>query len=454
MDATWPRMESNRQETFYERDSPCIFCAIQVRFVSQAAEWMGIQEVSSISCMIPWICIPSSNSYPHRFDFDTNVSSVCKRLNRTGPGKCKVDARVYLNSFLIVSSCFEANANARPHDLSSYTDCGSYYHQCFLRGKPQLTALMRMVPSGRGRVTPNTYEEPNFYNYSVPDQSPPGIEASAAADVPAEDNQTVLEVAAGLGFDEDDDQLALLTRKAAAPDTEKQSTSNSNQDEWDPFPFDHDHEVDFAAAHSNHREFECEAETEANAAPESATNQYAGSNAANNLCSMLFHCEICKESSNDGKCGQEQEYGWSYCERCWVYYCKDCKLGMEGIGAIQYCASCESNYCGKCRVSRWQGQGQGRNEQWCSPADCAGCIQIAAPLLLEENKKVRKENEEVKAENKQLKRQNGKGKGIEYDEELMLLKEEMKQLKEKMLEFEALDGKVVSLEDKLKSMAI
>lgn len=324
-----------------------------------------------------------------------------------------------------------------------------------------------MVPSGLGRVTPNIHGEPNFYNYSVPDQSPPGIEASAAAaDVPARYNQTDLKVAetdtsnfnpgngeavAGLGYNEDDDQLALLTRKAAAPDTEKQSTSNPNQDEWDPFPFDHDHEVGFASAHSNHREYE--AETEAKAAPESAMNQYAG-NAANHLRSMLFHCEICKKSSNDGKCGEEQEYGWSYCERCWVYHCEDCTLGMEGMGAIQYCASCESNYCGKCRVSRWQGQGQERNEQWCSPTDCAGCIQIATPLLLEENEKVRKENAEVKAENKQLKRQNGKGKGIEYDEELMLLKEEMKQLKEKVLEIEALDGKVVSLEEKLKSMAI
>jgi cell division protein FtsB len=38
---------------------------------------------------------------------------------------------------------------------------------------------------------------------------------------------------------------------------------------------------------------------------------------------------------------------------------------------------------------------------------CAGCFQLAGPLLLEEVKKVRKENTEVNAENKTLKDQVG-----------------------------------------------
>ena len=43
-------------------------------------------------------------------------------------------------------------------------DYGCYYHECFLRGKPQLTQLMRRVPGGQGKLTPNMLEEPDFYN--------------------------------------------------------------------------------------------------------------------------------------------------------------------------------------------------------------------------------------------------------------------------------------------------
>jgi hypothetical protein len=40
-----------------------------------------------------------------------------------------------------------------------------YYLKCFLRGHPRLTltALMRRIPAGQGRATPNTDEEPDFY---------------------------------------------------------------------------------------------------------------------------------------------------------------------------------------------------------------------------------------------------------------------------------------------------
>lgn len=42
-------------------------------------------------------------------------------------------------------------------------DFGCYYHECFLRGHPRLTVLMKRLSPGEGRGTPNIYAEPDFY---------------------------------------------------------------------------------------------------------------------------------------------------------------------------------------------------------------------------------------------------------------------------------------------------
>jgi len=46
---------------------------------------------------------------------------------------------------------------------SSHEDFGCYYHDCFLRGHPRLTILMRRVSRGQGKASPNTTAEPDFY---------------------------------------------------------------------------------------------------------------------------------------------------------------------------------------------------------------------------------------------------------------------------------------------------
>jgi hypothetical protein len=47
--------------------------------------------------------------------------------------------------------------------ISLTADFGCYYHECFLRGHPRLTILMRRISPGQGKATPNAYEEPDFY---------------------------------------------------------------------------------------------------------------------------------------------------------------------------------------------------------------------------------------------------------------------------------------------------
>ncbi|KAL7492844.1 hypothetical protein ACHAWT_005387 [Skeletonema menzelii] len=162
--------------------------------------------------------------------------------------------------------------------LSSYivTDFGCYYHECFLKGHPLLTQLMRRVPVGHGKVTPNMHTEPDFY--LIAEQYP--LEPSD--DVPDRDNEKGLKPSkisvfgrqkSGFPGDLDLDNEAsgyakgddlLLTRKTASP----MMGSMSNQHQWDPF----DAEVD--SAHSLHPE----------APPESAMNQYGdGGNPANHL---------------------------------------------------------------------------------------------------------------------------------------------------------------------------
>lgn len=140
--------------------------------------------------------------------------------------------------------------------LYSCTDFGCYYHECFLRGHPLLTQLMRRVPVGQGKTTPNMHAEPDFY--LIAEQYP--LEPSD--DVPNRGNEKGLKTSkisvsgrqkSGFPGDFDPGNGAsmytkgddlLLTRKSAAPNM----GSMSNQHRWDPF----DTGVD--SAHLHHPE--------------------------------------------------------------------------------------------------------------------------------------------------------------------------------------------------------
>mmetsp|Transcript_11764 Transcript_11764/g.20471 ORF Transcript_11764/g.20471 Transcript_11764/m.20471 type:complete len:363 (-) Transcript_11764:247-1335(-) len=54
-------------------------------------------------------------------------------------------------------------------------DFGCYYHECFLRGIPDLTCLIRRLPPNLGKSTPWAEGEPNFYKlaekYPLPNRS-------------------------------------------------------------------------------------------------------------------------------------------------------------------------------------------------------------------------------------------------------------------------------------------
>jgi SHAQKYF class myb-like DNA-binding protein len=43
-------------------------------------------------------------------------------------------------------------------------DFNSYYHQCFLRDRPDIVVLLKRVPNKIGRLTPDVNNEPNFYD--------------------------------------------------------------------------------------------------------------------------------------------------------------------------------------------------------------------------------------------------------------------------------------------------
>ncbi|KAL7464610.1 hypothetical protein ACHAXS_004947, partial [Conticribra weissflogii] len=42
-------------------------------------------------------------------------------------------------------------------------DFGAYYHECFLRGLPHLTVMMKRVEGNQGKTIPDAEGEPNFY---------------------------------------------------------------------------------------------------------------------------------------------------------------------------------------------------------------------------------------------------------------------------------------------------
>ena len=124
-------------------------------------------------------------------------------------------------------------------------DFGCYYHECFLRGHPKLTILMRRVSPGQGKVTPNMNAEPDFY--SIAEQFPLGDSADVDATNNGSGSERVLK-RAGASFSESEKRKTqvfglrnealgykdgggdpLLNSKAAAMER------MPHQHHWDPF---------------------------------------------------------------------------------------------------------------------------------------------------------------------------------------------------------------------------
>lgn len=57
----------------------------------------------------------------------------------------------------------------------SGNDFDAYYHECFLRGLPHLTVLMKRVPRNQGKMIPYVEGEPNFYEINQQFPLPPLI---------------------------------------------------------------------------------------------------------------------------------------------------------------------------------------------------------------------------------------------------------------------------------------
>lgn len=64
-------------------------------------------------------------------------------------------------------------------------DHGSYYHECFLRDLPDLTCLIRRLPSNLGKSTPFPDGEPNFYlisqQYPLPPKKKNAVSSSSSS---------------------------------------------------------------------------------------------------------------------------------------------------------------------------------------------------------------------------------------------------------------------------------
>ena len=54
-------------------------------------------------------------------------------------------------------------------------DFNAYYHECFLRGMPQLAVLMKRVKPNQGRLLPHVEGEPNFYEIDKHFRLPPAM---------------------------------------------------------------------------------------------------------------------------------------------------------------------------------------------------------------------------------------------------------------------------------------
>ena len=57
----------------------------------------------------------------------------------------------------------------------SGNDFNAYYHECFLRGMPHLTVLLKRVAPNQGKLLPHVEGEPNFYEIEKRFPLPPNI---------------------------------------------------------------------------------------------------------------------------------------------------------------------------------------------------------------------------------------------------------------------------------------
>lgn len=64
------------------------------------------------------------------------------------------------------------------------TDFGCYYHECFLKDMPELTCLIRRLPTNLGKSMPFAEGEPNFYRISKDFPLPPPSKETSKAVMP------------------------------------------------------------------------------------------------------------------------------------------------------------------------------------------------------------------------------------------------------------------------------
>ncbi|KAK1734903.1 hypothetical protein QTG54_014363, partial [Skeletonema marinoi] len=77
---------------------------------------------------------------------------------------------------------------------------------------------------------------------------------------------------------------------------------------------------------------------------------------------------------------------FSRCDSCNEAYCVDCC--DSDIHAVKFCDVCKDLHCGQCRVKEFKEGG----------SCCAGCYQLAFPVILEDKERVQTEMDELRSE--------------------------------------------------------
>ena len=107
-----------------------------------------------------------------------------------------------------------------------------------------------------------------------------------------------------------------------------------------------------------------------------------------NYCHSINKCRNCEESWCNG-C-----FNGTRCDNCSEVCCEDCSR-KEGVNGVHDCNDCRTQspgrmtLCDRCRVAKCQS----------GEIDCKSCTQIVAPILLEENMKMRAQIEALEDKN-------------------------------------------------------
>lgn len=126
-----------------------------------------------------------SRSHSHLLAYRHRHNSICFHLTQPHGRAWKIHNKELLIRDIVPLYFVQSKYESFTRQLNGWgfkrlhqagNDFNAFYHECFLKGLPHLTVLMKHVPPNQGKLLPYVDGEPNFYDieqqYPLPPRPP------------------------------------------------------------------------------------------------------------------------------------------------------------------------------------------------------------------------------------------------------------------------------------------